>query len=162
VRTVIGQRLPLAPRLRQVLYRPRRGLGPPVWVDAAGFDIRDHVRAQPVPAPGDETVLLQVCAGLNTGRMDRSRPLWQVWLLTGLAEGRAGLFIRLHHVVADGIAALALLGRCSTLIPRPPLRRRGPGRRNRSRLHASWRPTCCAGQRVPWPGPRPGCGIPQR
>jgi len=110
VRTVIGQRLHLAPRLRQVLYRPRRGLGPPVWVDAAGFDIRDHVRARPVPAPGDETVLLQVCAELNTGRMDRSRPLWQVWLLTGLAGGRTGLLIRLHHVVADGIAALALLG----------------------------------------------------
>jgi diacylglycerol O-acyltransferase / wax synthase len=110
VRTVIGQRLHLAPRLRQVLYWPRRGLGLPVWVDAAGFDIRDHVRAQPVPAPGDETVLLQVCAQLNTGRMDRTRPLWQVWLLTGLAGGRAGLFIRLHHVLADGIAALAMLG----------------------------------------------------
>ena len=55
-------------------------------------------------------MLLQVCAELNTGRMDRSRPLWQVWLLTGLAEGRTGLFIRLHHVVADGIAALAMLG----------------------------------------------------
>ena len=110
VRTVIGQRLHLAPRLLQVLYWPRRGLGPPVWVDATGFDIRDHVRAWPVPAPGDETVLLQVCAELNTGRMDRRRPLWQVWLLTGLAEGRAGLLIRLHHVVADGIAALAMFG----------------------------------------------------
>ena len=110
VRTVIGQRLHLAPRLRQVLHWPRRGLGPPVWVDATGFDIRDHVRAWPVPAPGDETVLLQVCAELNTGRMDRRRPLWQVWLLTGLAEGRAGLLIRLHHVVADGIAALAMFG----------------------------------------------------
>jgi len=110
VRTVIGQRLHLAPRLRQVLHWPRRGLGPPVWVDATGFDIRDHVRARPVPAPGDETVLLQVCAELNTGRMDRRRPLWQVWLLTGLAEGRAGLLIRLHHVVADGIAALAMFG----------------------------------------------------
>ena len=110
VRTVIGQRLHLAPRLRQVLHWPRRGLGPPVWVDATGFDIRDHMRAWPVPAPGDETVLLQVCAELNTGRMDRRRPLWQVWLLTGLAEGRAGLLIRLHHVVADGIAALAMFG----------------------------------------------------
>ena len=110
VRTVIRRRLHLTPRLRQVLYWPRRCLGPPVWVDAAGFDIRAHVRAQPVPAPGDETELLQVCAELNTSQMDRSRPLWQVWLLTGLAGGRAGLFIRLHHVVADGIAALALLG----------------------------------------------------
>jgi diacylglycerol O-acyltransferase / wax synthase len=110
VRTAIGQRLHLAPRLRQVLYWPGRGLGLPVWTDAAGFDLRDHVRARRVPAPGDDTVLLQVCAELNTGRMDRSRPLWQVWLLTGLAGGRAALLIRLHHVVADGIAALAMLG----------------------------------------------------
>jgi len=88
VRTVIGQRLHLAPRLRQVLYWPGRGLGPPAWVDAAMFDIRDHVRAQPVPAPGDETALLQACAELNAGRLDRSRPLWQAWLLTWSAPGR--------------------------------------------------------------------------
>jgi WS/DGAT/MGAT family acyltransferase len=120
VRAVVGQRLHLAPRLRQVLYWPRRGLGPPVWVDAAGFDIRDHVRARPVPAPGDEAVLLQLCAELNSGRLDRSRPLWQLWLLTGLPGGRAGLLIRLHHVVADGIAALAMFGAWFDPGPAPP------------------------------------------
>ncbi|MGO8728532.1 MAG: wax ester/triacylglycerol synthase family O-acyltransferase [Streptosporangiaceae bacterium] len=110
LRVIVAQRLHLAPRLRQVLYRPGLGLGPPVWVDAAGFDIREHVRARPVPAPGDEAALLRVCAELNQDRLDRSRPLWQMWLLTGLADHRAGLLVRLHHVVADGIAALAMLG----------------------------------------------------
>ena len=162
VRTVIGQRLHLAPRLRQELYWPRRGLGPPVWVDAAGFDIRDRVRARPVPAPGDETVLLQVCAELNTGRMDRSHPLWQVWLLTGLAGGRAELFIRLHHVVADGIAAVALLGALFDPDPAAPAAAAPAWAPNRSRPHANWPSTNCACRRAPWPGPRPGCGIPQR
>lgn len=109
LRVIVAQRLHLVPRLRQVLYRPRPGLGPPVWVDAAGFDIREHVLARPVPAPGDEAALLRVCTELNQDRLDRSRPLWQMWLLTGLADHRAGLLIRLHHVVADGIAALAML-----------------------------------------------------
>ncbi len=110
LRLIVAQRLHLAPRLRQVLYRPGLGLGLPVWVDAAGFDIREHVRARPVPAPGDEAALLRVCTELNRDRLDRSRPLWQMWLLTGLADHRAGLLVRLHHVVADGIAALAMLG----------------------------------------------------
>ena len=109
LRVIVAQRLHLAPRLRQVPYRPGPGRGLPVWVDAAGFDIGEHVRARPVPAPGDEAALLRVCAGLNQDRLDRSRPLWQMWLLTGLADHRAGLLVRLHHVVADGIAALAML-----------------------------------------------------
>ena len=107
---IIERRLHLAPRLRQVLYRPQPGLGLPVWVDARDFDIRQHVRARPVPEPGDDAALLRVCAELNQAPLDRSRPLWQMWLLTGLAGGRCGLLIRLHHVVADGIAALGMLG----------------------------------------------------
>jgi diacylglycerol O-acyltransferase / wax synthase len=55
----IAGRLCLVPRLRQVLYWPRPGLGPPVWTDCADFDVREHVRTRPVPAPGDEAALLQ-------------------------------------------------------------------------------------------------------
>jgi WS/DGAT/MGAT family acyltransferase len=109
VRAIVERRLHLAPRLRQVLYQPHAGLGPAVWVDQSGFDIRRHVLARPLPAPGDEQALLSVCAELNSRRLDRSRPLWEMWLLDGLADGRAGLLIRLHHVVADGIAALAMM-----------------------------------------------------
>jgi WS/DGAT/MGAT family acyltransferase len=107
---IVERRLHRAPRLHQVLYRPQPGLGPPVWVDDPSFDVRAHVRARPVPEPRDEAALLRLCAELNQPPLDLSRPLWQMWLLTGLADGRCGLLIRLHHVVADGIAALGMLG----------------------------------------------------
>ena len=106
----LEQRLHLAPRLRQVLVRPRLGMGSPVWIDDAGFDVREHVRARAIPEPGDEAALLKVVSELNEGPLDRSRPLWEMWLLTGLAGGNVGMLIRLHHVVADGISALALIG----------------------------------------------------
>ena len=67
LRGSVGQRLHLAPRLRQVLYRPRPGVVPPVWVYDPGFDVREHVRARAVPAPGDEAALLTVCSELNAG-----------------------------------------------------------------------------------------------
>jgi hypothetical protein len=81
----LERRLHQAPRLRQVLYRPRLGLGPPVWVDDARFDIRRHVRARAIRTPGDEATLLGVCSQLNEPPLDRSRPLWELWVLTGLS-----------------------------------------------------------------------------
>jgi diacylglycerol O-acyltransferase / wax synthase len=120
IRAGIERRLHLAPRLRQVLWRPHWGAGPPAWADAPRFDIRDHVRTRSVPAPGDEAALLAVCSQLNEPPLDRSRPLWEVWLLTGLAGGTVGLFIRLHHVVADGTAALPLLGVMFDAVPDAP------------------------------------------
>jgi len=125
LRGIVERRLSRVPRLSQVLYRPPPGLGPPVWVDARDLDIRQHIRHHPVPEPGDEAALLRACAELNETPLDRSRPLWQMWLLTGLAGGRRALLIRLHHVVADGIAALALLGSLidpapGTEVPDPP------------------------------------------
>jgi len=109
VRARVGGRLYLAPRLRQVLYRPPPGLGLPVWTDYPDFDICQHVHGCPVSKPGDEATLLATCAELNLSPLDRSRPLWDMWLLTGLAGGRAAILIRLHHVLADGAAALAML-----------------------------------------------------
>ncbi len=107
---VIEQRLHLAPRLRQVLYRPRFGLGPPVWADDASFDIRRHVRTRAVAAPGGEAELLALCSELDEQPLSRARPLWEMWLLTGLHDRTAALFVRLHHVVADGVAAMAMIG----------------------------------------------------
>ena len=88
VRKVIAARLRLVPRFRQLLYVPRPGLGRPLWVDAPAFDLADHVRVVPVPAPGDEAALLRAAEQLRRVRLDRSRPLWQMWLLPGLPEGR--------------------------------------------------------------------------
>jgi WS/DGAT/MGAT family acyltransferase len=109
LRVAVDRRLHRVPRLRQILHRPPPGLGPPIWIDDPGFDVRDHVRHCAVPAPGDERTLLTVCSKLNASRLDRSRPLWEIWLLTGLAGGGSGLLIRLHHAVADGLAAVAMM-----------------------------------------------------
>jgi diacylglycerol O-acyltransferase len=110
VRGQLEPRLHLVPRFRQLLYRPRLGLGWPLWVDAPAFDLADHVRVHAVAAPGDQAQLLRACQELVRRRLDPARPLWELWLLPGLPDRRMGALLRLHHAVADGAAALAVFG----------------------------------------------------
>ena len=77
VRRVIESRLHLLPRFRQLLVRPRRGLGWPLWVDAPSFELADHVGVVPVPAPGDQAQLLLACERLRRRRLDPARPRWE-------------------------------------------------------------------------------------
>jgi diacylglycerol O-acyltransferase len=107
VRRVIEPRLHLVPHSRQLLYRPPPGLGWPLWVDAASFDIADHVRVFPLAAPAGQAQLLAACEQLRRRRLDRSRPRWEAWFLPGLAGGRVGVFLRMHHAMADGVAGVA-------------------------------------------------------
>lgn len=109
-RSAVAGRLHLLPRFRQILEEPPRGLGGPVWVDAPRFDPADHVQVAQVPAPGDEAQLLQTIERLRRCRLERSRPLWEIWFLPGLPGSRLGMFIRVHHVIADGTALVAALG----------------------------------------------------
>jgi diacylglycerol O-acyltransferase / wax synthase len=110
VREAIAGRLHLAPRFRQLLYVPPRKLGGPLWVDAPAFDLTDHVRVHHLPAPGDEAQLLLAVEQLRRRRLNRSRPLWEMWFLPGLSDGRVGMFVRTHHCMADGLAGVATLG----------------------------------------------------
>ena len=110
VRRVIESRLHLLPRFRQLLVRPRRGLGWPLWVDAPSFELADHVGVVSLPAPGDQAQLLVACERLRRRRPDPARPRWEAWFLPGLAQGRVGLFLRMHHAVADGVAGVAAFG----------------------------------------------------
>jgi WS/DGAT/MGAT family acyltransferase len=106
----IGRRLHVLRRFRQLLYTPRRGLGWPLWVDAPAFDIADHVAVFPGGVPAGEAELLAACEELRRRRLDRGRPLWQMWFLPGLAGARVALFMKLHHAVADGVAGVAAFG----------------------------------------------------
>ena len=124
-RRAVEARLPQVPRFRQVLHVPPHGLGGPLWTDAPAFDLADHVRVTGVPAPGDEAALLRVTEQLRRRRLDRSRPLWEMWFLTGLPERRIGLFARIHHAIADGIAGVATLGAFLGATPGTPA---GPAR----------------------------------
>ncbi|HET9647343.1 MAG TPA: wax ester/triacylglycerol synthase domain-containing protein [Microlunatus sp.] len=107
---VIAGRIHRVPRLRQLLHTPPRLLGAPVWVDDPAFDVARHVRLQPLPASAGEPELVAAVEQILRTRLDRTKPLWEAWLLPGLPGGRVGLFFRLHHVIADGIAAMAILG----------------------------------------------------
>lgn len=106
----IESRLHLVPRFRQVMRRPGRWLGGPYWADARRFDIEDHVRVAQVTAPGGPDELLACVEALRRRRLDPSRPAWEMWFLTGLPEGRVGLFVKVHHAMADGMAAMTLIG----------------------------------------------------
>ena len=103
VRRHLEPRMHLVPRFRQLLYRPGLGLGWPVWVDAASFDVADHIRVHPLAASRDpDQLLLETCAQLARRPFDPARPLWELWLMPGLPDRRVGAFLKLHHVLADG------------------------------------------------------------
>lgn len=109
VKATIAARLHLVPRFRQLLHVPPRRLGGPLWVDAPAFDLTDHLRVLALPAPAGEDELLRTVERVRRQRLDRSRPLWEMWFLTGLADNRVGLFVRMHHAIADGMAGEATL-----------------------------------------------------
>jgi diacylglycerol O-acyltransferase len=120
LREMIAARLHRVPRFRQLLHVPRRGLGGPLWVDAPTFDLSDHVRIVPLPDPGDEAALLHATEQLRRQRLDRSRPLWEMCFLPGLPENRVGMFVKMHHAIADGIAGVATLGALLDAAPEVP------------------------------------------
>jgi len=108
-RAAVRRGLGRLPRLRQVLRVPPRGLGGPFWADDPSFDEAHHVRTGPRLESGDERALLGAVEQIRSRRLDPGRPLWELWLLPGLDAGRAAMFVRMHHVVADGVAGIASL-----------------------------------------------------
>jgi WS/DGAT/MGAT family acyltransferase len=126
VRAHLEARLHVVPRFRQLLRRPPHGLGWPLWVDAPTFDVADHIRVHEVGPPGEEAQLLQACQDVARQPLEPQRPLWELWLLPGLSDGRVGALLRLHHVLADGQAALAAFGALLDPTSDPPVRVTSP------------------------------------
>ena len=108
VRGFLAGRLALVPRCRQRILEPAGPLGRPVWIDDVRFDLGEHVRAVSLPGrhPGD---LEDLVAELVSSPLDRSRPLWEVWVVDGLAEDRWAIVAKVHHCMVDGIAGNDLL-----------------------------------------------------
>jgi WS/DGAT/MGAT family acyltransferase len=104
----IAERIHLVPRLRQRLEEPPLGLANAVWIDDTGFDLDWHVRQASLPPPGGDAELGAFIGREFSHRLDRSRPLWEATLIEGLADGRKGLLMKVHHALADGMAAIAL------------------------------------------------------
>jgi WS/DGAT/MGAT family acyltransferase len=106
--TAIEQRLPLVPRYRQKLRTLPLHLGPPVWVDDPRFDLTYHIRETAVPGPGGDAELARLMARVMAQRLDRDRPLWEDWLVTGLAGGHWALISKVHHCMVDGVSGTDL------------------------------------------------------
>jgi WS/DGAT/MGAT family acyltransferase len=131
-RRAFDDRIRAVPRLRQRLVEAPFGCGRQVWVDDPAFDIATHVRSVRCPAPGEERALLDVVADVVTQRLPPAKPLWAATLVTGLAEERTAVVVVFHHVLADGIGGLAILGRLADGTPGgtdPGFPRRPPSRR---------------------------------
>ncbi len=101
-------RLHLVPRYRQKLATPPLGTGRPLWVDDPDFDLEYHVRQTALPSPGSEEQLLNLTSRVFSQQLDRSKPLWEMWVVEALAGGRWALLWKTHHALIDGISGIDL------------------------------------------------------
>ena len=99
-------RLHLVPRYRQRLAYVPLGQGRPVWTDDPHFNPRYHIRHTALPRPADEAALKQLAGRLFSQRLDRSKPLWEIWLVQRMAGGRFALIAKTHHALVDGISGV--------------------------------------------------------
>jgi WS/DGAT/MGAT family acyltransferase len=104
----IRARLPLVPRYRQRAWQVPFDLGHPVWADDPHFDLTYHVRRTALPAAGDDQALCRLVARIMSQRLDRERPLWEYWVVEGLAGGRWALISKVHHCMVDGVSGTHL------------------------------------------------------
>ena len=102
----VESRLHLVPRFRQKLAFPPAELGRPFWVDDPTFNLAYHVRHSALPAPGSEEQLRNVAGRLFSQALDRSKPLWEIWLVQGLERNRFALINKTHHALVDGVAGV--------------------------------------------------------
>jgi WS/DGAT/MGAT family acyltransferase len=105
-RAHIGSRLHLVPRFRQKLRFVPFDQGRPVWVDDPHLNLGYHVRQTALPAPGSDEQLRNLAARVFSQQLDRSKPLWELWLVEGLHDGRFAIVGKSHHALVDGVAGV--------------------------------------------------------
>ncbi|HET7667015.1 MAG TPA: wax ester/triacylglycerol synthase family O-acyltransferase [Mycobacterium sp.] len=105
----IAERILSVPRFRQVLRTHRLDLGPPEWIDDPHLDTSHHIHRAALPHPGDDETLFRFAADVMERRLDRERPLWECWIIEGLADERWALLMKIHHCIADGIATMHMI-----------------------------------------------------
>jgi WS/DGAT/MGAT family acyltransferase len=106
---IYSQRLHLAPPFRRRLAEVPFGLHHPIWVEDPDFDIQRHVRHTAIPQPGGTRELSNLVGRLVALPLDRSRPLWEIWLIEGLQDGNVGLLSKVHHAAIDGASGNELI-----------------------------------------------------
>ena len=109
IRALIQDRIHLLPPFRRRLVTVPFDLDHPYWVDDAEFDIDFHLRHIGVPAPGDRERLANLVARIHERPLDRSRPLWELYVIDGLEHGRVAVYTKVHHAAIDGVSGAEML-----------------------------------------------------
>ncbi len=116
---MVSGKLPLVPRYRQRVRFVPLNVGRPVWSDDPHFQIGYHLRHTALPAPGGYEQLRNLASRVMSQRLDRDRPLWELWLVEGLEDGHWGLISKTHHSLVDGVSGTELLGVILDATPEP-------------------------------------------
>ena len=145
LRDALGMRIKAMPQFREKLANSRLNLDHPVWVEDRDFDLDQHLHRIGVPAPGGRKELAESCGHLVSLPLDRDRPLWEMWVIEGIARTgarrgqRVAVLTKVHHAEADGVTGANLLAQlCSTEPdPPPPDSVAGPGDASRLQIAAT-------------------------
>src|SRR5690349_9002695 len=127
LRDALALRIKAIPTFREKLANSPLNLDHPVWVDDEGFDIDRHLHRIAVPAPGGRAELSEICSHIAETALDRGRPLWEMWVIEGVAgtdchrDGRVAVMTKVHHAGVDGVTAANLMSQlCATEADAPP------------------------------------------
>ncbi|MSX33068.1 MAG: wax ester/triacylglycerol synthase family O-acyltransferase, partial [Actinobacteria bacterium] len=119
MRRLVGERLSRIPQFRRRLVEVPFNLHHPLWVEDPDFDLEYHVRQVAAIAPGGERELASLVGEISSRQLDRTRPLWQFWVVEGLADGNVALVAKMHHSAIDGASGVDVLGHLVDLEPTP-------------------------------------------
>jgi diacylglycerol O-acyltransferase len=103
---LVSRRISLVPRYRQKIRWVPGHVANPVWVDDEDFDISYHVRRSALPRPGSDDQLRELVGRVQSRQLDRNRPLWEIYLVEGLADGHFAIITKTHHAMVDGVSAI--------------------------------------------------------
>lgn len=116
----VEHRLPQIPRYRQKVREVTLGLARPVWIDDRDFDITYHVRRSALPSPGSDAQLHELIARIGSRPLDKTRPLWEMYLIEGLAKNRLAIYVKSHQALVNGMTALEIGHVIADRTQRPP------------------------------------------
>src|SRR3954462_2786859 len=120
IQALIAERLPLLPPLRWRLQEVPFGLDYPYWVDDMDFDLDFHVREPAIRSPGNEAPRAEQVARITSRPLDRAKPLWELYLITGLESGHTAMLTKIHHALIDGMSGAEIMGLLLDLEPEAP------------------------------------------
>ena len=120
LRTELARRVTGMPAFRRKLHDSMLNVDHPVWVEDESFDIDHHLQRIGLPEPGDDHELAELCAHLASQPIDRSMPLWQMYVIEGLSDGRVAVFAKMHHSTVDGVTGANMMSQLCTLTPDDP------------------------------------------